>query len=560
MRANSLVQALRRFPRFLLASLVILALSSITFAQDRNEKAFWHAEGKNGAVVAGGRAASEAGIEIMKAGGNAADGAAATLLALGVTDSKSYCLGGEIPIIVYDAKRNITEVLGGQGAAPRLATVEFFRNHPEGIPAVGLLSATVPASIDVILTLLERHGTKRFADVVGPTLKLLETPTESWHTDLHKTLQAMVSAEKEHADRIVGLRAVGDYFYRGPVARAIDKFCREKGGLLRYEDMAVHHTRIERPISLKYRDFDIVKCGIWTQGPSMLQALRLLEGYDMSKLKAGSADALHLQAEALKLAFADRDDYYADPDFAEVPAIAELIDPVYAAARRSLMSIDKASNERIPGDPKNKKARKQTAPLAAGNGGPALDTTTCLAADAAGNMVAATPSGWSGVVAGDTGIWLGTRLQSFTLDKNSPNVLVPGKRPRITLTPTLIFRGGKPIGAVSVAGGDGQEQAGIQMVTDLIDFKLSPREAVNVPRFHTDHLIGSFRQTPPKLASLTLDDTTSPEVARELAARGHQVNIQRAPLSHPIVIWKNQATGNLEAAGDPKAKRNAAAY
>jgi gamma-glutamyltranspeptidase/glutathione hydrolase len=558
MKLNQIAIQMLQKKRFLLSIGLILVISTVKVKAE--EKAFWHAEGKNGAVVAGGRAASEAGVEIMKSGGNAADAAAATLLALGVTDSRSYCLGGEIPIIVYDAKRNITEVLGGQGAAPRLATVEFFKKQPDGIPAVGLLSATVPASIDVILTLLERHGTKRFSDVVAPTIRLVANPTEDWHADLHQTLVAMVKAEKEHADRIVGLRAVGDYFYRGPVARAIDQFSRENGGLLRYEDMAVHHTRVERPISLKYRGYNIVKCGIWTQGPSMLQALQLLEGYDLSKFKAGSADALHLQAEALKLAFADRDDYYADPDFAQIPTIDELLDPQYAAARRPLMSLEKASLERIPGDPKNKKARKGMPPLAAGTGGPALDTTTCLAADAAGNMVAATPSGWSGVVAGKTGIWLGTRLQSFTLDPDSPNILVPGKRPRITLTPTMIFSEGRPVGVVSVAGGDGQEQAGIQMVTDLIDFKLSPKEAVNIPRFHTDHLIGSFRQTPPKLGSLTLDDTTSPEVARELSARGHVVNIQKAPLSHPIVIWKNQKTGVLEAAGDPKAKRNAVAY
>lgn len=524
------------------------------------EMDFWHAEGKNGAVVAGGRPATEAGLEIMKGGGNAADAAAATLIALGVTDAKSYCLGGEIPIIIYDARRDVTEVLCGQGVAPRLATPDFFRKQPDGIPAVGLLSATVPASIDAILVLLERHGTRRFADVVAPTIRMLEKPTENWHSDLHKTLSEMVKAEKEHADRIVGLRAVSDYFYRGPVARAIDKFSRENGGLLRYEDIAVHQTRIERPISRKYRGFEIVKCNLWSQGPSMLQALQLLEGYDMSKFKAGSADALHLQAEALKLAFADRDDYYADPDFAEIPTVDELLDSGYATARRSLMSLDKASHERIPGDPKTRSARKGMPPLAAGNGGPALDTTTCLTADSAGNMVAATPSGWSGVVAGKTGIWLGTRLQSFTLDTRSPNVLVPGKRPRITLTPTMLFQGGKPVGVVSVAGGDGQEQAGIQMVTDLIDFNLSPKEAVNIPRFHTDHLIGSFRQTAPKLGSLTLDDTVRPEVVRELAARGHVVNIQRAPLSHPIIIWKNQKTGMLEAAGDPKAKRNAMAY
>lgn len=521
---------------------------------------FWNAEGKNGAVVAGGRAASEAGLEMLKQGGNAADAAAATLLALGVTDSRSYCLGGEVPIIYFDAKRGVTEVIAGQGVAPRLATREFFLKNAEGIPGVGLLSATVPAAIDAILTLLERHGTMRFSDVVKPTIRLLDDPQEPWHNDLKQTLLAMCEAEANQKDRVLGLNAVADYFYRGPVARAIDIFCRENGGLLRYEDLATHHTPIEQPVSLKYRGYDVVKCGIWTQGPSMLEALQILSEFKLADFKPGSADAIHLQAEALKLGFADRDDYYADPNFAEVPTIAELLNPEYAKARSALIEMDEASLERIPGDPEQKKARRGLPPLAAGNGGPALDTTTCLTADAAGNMVAATPSGWSGVVAGKTGIWLGTRLQSFTLDEKSPNVLVPGKRPRITLTPTMILRDGKAIGVVSVAGGDGQEQAGIQMVTALLDFHLTPAQAVTLPRFHTDHLVGSFRQTPPKLGSLTLDETVSDEDVRILTGRGHVVDRQNAPLSHPIVIWKSPETGLIQAAGDPKARRNAVAY
>lgn len=544
----------------ILVQLTLLGNVLLSSGAQEPSGAFWHAEGRNGAVVAGGRASSEAGLLMLRQGGNAADAAAATLLALGVTDSRSYCLGGEVPIIVYDAKRGITEVIAGQGAAPRMATRAFFLNQPDGISGEGLMSATVPAAIDAILTLLERHGSMRFSDVVKPTIRLLDQSDESWHGDLRQTLQAMCEAEQRHADRILGLNAVSDYFYRGPVARAIDQFSRDNGGLLRYDDMATHHTPIEQPISVNYRGFEVLKCGIWTQGPAMLEALQLLSGFEMSKFKAGSADAIHLQAEALKLAFADRDEYFADPDFAEVPSLVDLLSPEYAQARRSLIQMKRASLERIPGDPQSKKARKGFPPVAAGNGGPALDTTTCLTADSAGNMVAATPSGWSGVVAGRTGIWLGTRLQSFTLDEKSPNVLVPGKRPRITLTPTLILKQGKAVGAVSVAGGDGQEQAGLQMVTGVIDFHLTPEQAVTAPRFHTDHLVGSFRQTPPKLGSLTIDATVQDDVARELAARGHVINRQNGPLSHPIVIWKSVETGLIQAAGDPKARRNASAY
>ena len=221
------MRMIKRKSRWMPALLALCLWAALpALAQQAAETATWHAAGKNGAVAAGGRPAVEAGMAMLKKGGNAVDAAAATLLALGVTDSRSYCLGGEIPIIIYDAERNITEVLVGQGVAPRLATREFFARQPDGIPATGLLSATVPASIDVILTALARHGTMRFTDVAEPTLKLLESPKESWHKDLHRTLTAMAEAEKAVPDRLLGLQAVSDYFYRGPVARAIDKFCR----------------------------------------------------------------------------------------------------------------------------------------------------------------------------------------------------------------------------------------------------------------------------------------------------------------------------------------------
>ncbi len=542
-----------------IAAGVISIIYSLTgYAQ--SQTAAWHAEGTHGAVAAGGRPAAGAGIETLQAGGNAADAAAATIMALGVTDSTLFCLGGEVPIMVYDARRGIVEVIAGQGAAPRLATVEHFRKSPEGIPATGLMSATVPAAIDAVVTLLERHGTKRFAEITAPTLKLLENPKEKWHKDLHATLTKLCDAEARFVDRALGLRAVSDEFYRGSVAREIDRFSRENGGLLRYEDLATHHTPVERPASLKYRGHEILKCGIWTQGPTLLEALQIFEGFETKSMKAGSADAIHLQAEALKLAFADRDDYYADPNFAQVPSFEKLLDPRYAAARRALIDPARASLERIPGDPFTGSARKPGKALAAGPGGPSYDTTTCLAADSAGNVVAATPSGWSGVVAGDSGIWLGTRLQSFTLDPDSPNILVPGKRPRITLSPTLILKDGKAVGAVSVAGGDSQDQAAIQIVTGLIDFGLNPKQAIEVGRFHTDHLIGSFRQKPPALGSLILEKAVSDDVAAELVKRGHVVQKVQRPQSNPIVLTRDPATGMIRAAGDPNSRRNAMAY
>jgi gamma-glutamyltranspeptidase/glutathione hydrolase len=188
-----------------------------------------------------------------------------------------------------------------------------------------------------------------------------------------------------------------------------------------------------------------------------------------------------------------------------------------------------------------------------------MDTTTCVVADGQGNVVAATPSGWSGVVAGKTGVWLGTRLQSFNNWEGHPNCIEPGKRPRITLSPTLVFKDGKPVYAVSVAGGDGQDQATLQLLLGSIDFGLSPDKAVTAPRFGTDHFVNSFQQKTPKLGSLTLHPAFSDEIAKELAARGHKVE-RKAPAVAPVMIRLDPATGLLEAAGDPKARRHAGAY
>jgi gamma-glutamyltranspeptidase/glutathione hydrolase len=189
-----------------------------------------------------------------------------------------------------------------------------------------------------------------------------------------------------------------------------------------------------------------------------------------------------------------------------------------------------------------------------------MDTTTCLVADLEGNVVAATPSGWSGVLVGRTGIWLGTRLQSFNTWEGHPNCIVPGKRPRITLTPTLVLKNGRPVLAVSVAGGDGQDQASLQMVLDAIDFGLAPAESVTAVRFGTDHFVGSFRQTPPRLGSLSIYEDAGEAVIAGLKALGHQVTPVRGPLWAPSVLAIDPGSGVIQAAGDPRAGRHAGAY
>jgi gamma-glutamyltranspeptidase/glutathione hydrolase len=543
--------------RFLVACVVLVLTARLAPAQP--PASGWQAAGRNGAVAAGGQGAVDAGIEILKNGGNAIDGAVATILALSVTDSRSFCFGGEVPIIVYDARRKIVEVLSGMGTAPRLATREFFAGRG-GIPGKGVEAAAVPAVLDVCLTALDRHGTRTFADVVAPTLRLLDRGKEAWHADLARTLRRLVAAEQASPqDRGRGLRLVADYFYRGPVARELDAWSRANGGLLRYRDLATHVTRVEEPVAADYRGYTVYKCGPWTQGPYLLEALRLLEGFDLKGMGHNRPDAVHVTAEAMKLALADRDVYYADPLFVQVP-LKELLSKDYTDLRRPLIDLRRASLEQRPGDPRKGKALLDAAEARTGLGGPASDTTTCLVADGLGNVVAATPSGWSGVVAGPTGVWLGTRLQSFNTWKGHPNCIEPGKRPRITLTPTLVLKDGKPALAVSVAGGDAQDQATLQLLIDCIDFGLSPAQAVAAPRFGTNHFLGSFRQTPPVLGSLSVYKDFDAATVKDLQARGHQVKVSRSVMSAPCVLSIDATSGTIRAAGDPKARRHAAAY
>jgi gamma-glutamyltranspeptidase/glutathione hydrolase len=519
----------------------------------------WKAAGKKGAVAAGGKEAVEAGLTVLKGGGNAADAAVATLLALSVTDSRAFCFGGEVPILVYDARRGVVEVVCGLGTAPRLATREYFAKKG-GIPGRGIEPAAVPGAFDACLTVLDRYGTRTFAEVAAPALRLLDRHAQKWHADLANTLRRLIAAEKASPrDRKRGLRLVADYFYRGPLARELDAWSRANGGLLRYSDLATHVTRVEEPVSADYRGYTVYKCGVWTQGPYLLQTLRLLEGFDLKAKGHNRPDTVHLSVEALKLALADRDVYYADPNFASVP-LQELLSDKYTQLRRPLIDPKHASLVQRPGDPRAAKALLDRPDARRGLGGPANDTTTCLVADGQGNVVAATPSGFSGVLYGRTGVWLGSRLQSFNIWKDHPNCIEPGKRPRITLTPTLVLKNGKPAFAVSVAGGDGQDQTTLQLLVDVIDFGLKPAEAVTAPRFGTNHHLGSFRQAPPVLGSLLVNPGIGESAIKDLQARGHKVTVRRQALWAPTLLSIDPVLGIIHAAGDPKARRHAGAY
>jgi gamma-glutamyltranspeptidase/glutathione hydrolase len=341
----------------------------------------------------------------------------------------------------------------------------------------------------------------------------------------------------------------------------LETFYIEQGGFLRREDLAAHKTLIEEPVSVNYRGYTVYKCGPWTQGPYLCQALRLLEGFDLKGMGHLSADYVHVATEALKLAMADRDEYYGDPAFVDVP-LAELLSDAYTAIRRPLIDMSTASQAARPGDPVHMKALKEPGLFRPGVGG----TTTCVVADRWGNVVAATPSAnvYHAGGSGRAGVTYGNRLRSLNTTPGHPNCIQPGKRPRITLTPTLVLKAGRPVLAISVAGGDLQDQATLNLLLDFIEFGMEPGAAVTARRFATAHHQDSFDPNPVRertfvrAGSLTISDQVDQDVQDELARRGHQVIAKSGAIATPVMLYADPVSGVFYAAGDPAAGRHAA--
>jgi gamma-glutamyltranspeptidase/glutathione hydrolase len=507
------------------------------------------ASGIHGVVVSGKPAATAAGIKILEQGGNAADAGAATLLALSVTSVGAFCVGGEIPILVYSADQKDVKLLEGQGEAPRdPKAIAWYMQH--GIPDGDVKAAAVPGTIDAIVTLLKLYGTKSFEDVVQPTLAILDAGGPSWYidtgsdekietgvnwqADLAVTFRKLVESEKAtKGTRQQKLQAVSDRFYRGDIADALEAWYIEKGGFLRKADLAAHKTPVVDPLKTTYRGYEVFKAGPLTQGPYLSQTLRLLEGFDLNKMGFNSADYIHTLIEAEKLALADRDEYYGDPNFAKVP-MQQLLSDQYTKMRRALIDPKRASLELRPGDPYNMKPTKPPTITGPWHGG----TTVMCVTDKFGNVIAATPSGLSSTagVAGHTGIIHGSRLSSLNTFAGTPNAIQPGKRPRITLSPTLLFRDNHPVMAISVAGGDQQDQAAIQVILNYVEFDMGPEEAFNAPRFSTTHFISSFGQDRADLGSLSVPDTLPEKVQADLRARGHVVTASRGGVGGAALI------------------------
>jgi gamma-glutamyltranspeptidase / glutathione hydrolase len=549
---------------FLAGGLLLYGTSNLQAARSASV-----ASGKNGIVVAGEKSAADIGTQVLEKGGNAADATTAALLALSVTKIGAFTIGGEASVIFYDVHQQKAHALWAQGAAPLdpQAISWYLKN---GMPGSDIRTAAVPAVVDLCVTLLKQFGTISFEEAVKPTLALLDAGGPSWYidtsdgsrietgrnwqADLARTLRKLVEAEqKTKGTREVRLQAVADRFYRGDVADELEAWYISQGGFLRKRDLAAHRTYVEDPVSADYRGYQVLKCGPWTQGPFLLEGLRLLEGFDLKKMGLLSADYIHTVTEVMKLAMADRDEYYADPRFVEVP-MKELLSEAYAKIRRPLIDPHQASLELRPGDPYQMKSVKKGMRSFPTQGG----TTTLTVVDRWGNMVAATPSGLGSTAgpAGSTGIIHGSRLISFNTWPGHPNCIAPGKRPRITLSPALVLKEGKPVVAISVAGGDLQDQAGLQLILDFIEFSMHSATAVSTPRFATAHHISSFGPEGPKLGSLQVNRDVPEETLKELEHRGHKVQLTSGEIGGAAMIWCDLGTTS-ECEGSGSAARNA---
>lgn len=576
--------------------------------------------GTRGAIGGGSEYATEAGMRIFHYGGNAVDAGVGAMFAASIAEFSHVGLGGEAPILIR-AKDGKVYAIAGVGPMPKSANPDFFRSRklqpgevwmmePGGlkgmVPVAGLMPALVPGLPEAGLIALREFGTKSFAEVIAPSIDLADgmaidemrsrmisstrrffdmwpasknvwvngghvaAPGEIFRqADLARTLRSMAEAEKKALaagkSRVAAIDAVRDHFYRGDIAHRIDAFSKANGGLLRYEDMAGFRLQPEAAVSTLYRGYTVYKPGFWSQGPSMIETLNILEGFDLRSLQQNSAEYVHRLVEALKLAYADRDTYYGDPRFSKVPAEV-LLSKQYADHRRRQIGA-RASMEFlpgvIPGFSLKHPSESDTLAINVDDMLKAHDTTCVDTMDKDGVMFSVTPSGaWlPSVIAGDTGIPLTQRAQSFLLIPGHPNELAGGKRPRITLSPTLVTQNGKPVLVMSTPGGDNQDQSLLQVMLNILEFGMSAQAAVEAPRFETRHLVSSFDNHAMVAGDLKIDERMSGQAFQDLAMRGHKIGTRsRWGVGAMPVIVRMLPGGVLEAGADPYGYREANAW
>jgi gamma-glutamyltranspeptidase/glutathione hydrolase len=546
--------------------------------------------GTFGAVASTHWLASASGMAVLERGGNAFDAACAAGFVLQVVEPHLNGPGGDLPAVFWAADRGEPLVLCAQGVAPAAATIERYRalGH-DLVPGTGLLAACVPGSFGGWLLLLEQFGTWPIEDVlsfaigyaedgypvvpgISMVIENVEPLLREWPGSAELYLPAPAPGstfrnpqlaatwrrlldEARGGSREQEIERARQVYYEGFIAEEIDRFSREHDGFLTGDDLSAWRATIEPPAIVDYRGLTVCKTGAWGQGPAALQQLRLLEGYDVSSLS--EAELVHITTECAKLAFADRDANYGDVE--DVP-LEVLLSRAYADERRALIG-DEASGDLRPGLghlphlPVDPGAMLGAGEQVRGVGEPTRGDTVHLdVADRFGNLLSATPSGgWlqSSPTIPALGWPLGSRAQMFWLEEGLPSSLVPGKRPRTTLSPGLVLRDGEPWLAYGTPGGDQQEQWALHVLLRHVDQGLNLQEAIDAPDWHTDHLISSFYPRGYKRLSLDVESRLGEEVIADLRRRGHDVEVM-PPWSLGRVSAVSRENGQLRAGANPR--------
>src|SRR6516165_5071029 len=582
--------------------------------------------GRNGGVSAGHPMTTAAAFEILARGGNAFDAGVAALLVGGVVEQDYYSLGGEALVLVYPRSAGKVVAVVGQGWAPEGATIDWYAARGKTLDGKGLDPAVVPGALHAALTILDQWGTMSFEAVAARAIEYAEHGfplrprtaaaigrnakfIEQWPGNqrywlkpdgamyqpgetikfptLARTLTRMVEAERAHKaeGRSAGIVAARDRFYKGDIAQEMVGFLKQHDAPFALADFAEFFARVEAPTMTTYRGYEVYKHSFGGQGPVLLEALNILENFDLKSMKLNSPEYLHTVVESLKLAYADRDTYYGDPAFVRTPGEG-LLSKAYAKERAKLIDPMSASRAFVAGNPlpfdgqvkewtywvaNIRDAGKPTGPLPDPEpvSGSSRDTTHISIIDRDGNMFDSTPSGgWisGAVILGDTGIGMSVRGEQFWLDKTRAAQLRPRARPRYTLTPSMVLRGGEPFMALGSPGGDNQEQTIIQSFLATVEFwpdwYPNLHEAFEWPRVQTLHFFGSFWPHNSGFNKLNVEASIPDAVYNDLRARGHDVDRLKAFGMNgcATAVLIDPATGNRIAGADRRKECYAIAY
>ena len=560
--------------RALIASVITTAfvILPVTNSQTAQKKSTLHLKpgrsvvrAQHGMVASSQPLASQVGLDVLKRGGNAVDAAIAMAAMLNVTEPMMTGIGGDAFAIVYWSKTKELKGLNASGRAPRSLTRDYFvKKNLKSIPNGGMEAVTVPGAFDGWVALVDKYGTMKMADLLAPAIAyaengfpVMEKTAEDWQAEVRKlqrtpaaTANYLVEGRAPRAGEIFRqpnlartLRTLAnggrDAFYKGEIARAIVDYCKKNGGFITLEDLAATKSDWVELISTNYRGYTVYEIPPNGQGLTALLALNILEGFDLSTLSAQPSRYYHTMIEAMKIAFADRNRYIADPGFAKVP-VAELLSKSYAVKRRGLINSEKALDSVPPGD------------LNLGS-----DTTYLSVVDKDGNAVSFINSLFdafgSGVVAGDTGIVLQNRGTGFSLDPDHPNRLEPGKRPFHTIIPAMVFKDGQLFMSFGVMGGAIQPQGHVQVLVNIIDLGMDLQEALDAPRFR--FMTGK---------NVLFEDELTAPVIEKLIAMGHvratPPGVLRSSMGGGQAIMIDPATKTLMGASDPRKDGMALGY